>query len=224
MSMCARTDAPRLGVLYAMEREAAGVLSALDAAPLEPLGGMPCYALPGGHVLCVGGVGKVNAALGTQLLIRHFAVTGVHNAGCAGALTDLPVGALVAATHCVQHDVDTALAGDPPGFVSTVARVELPCAPLPRAVGAIPGVVATGDWFGRDPDRARWIRDTFGAAVCDMEAGAAAQVCLRYGLPCQVVKVVSDHLFSPDQGGEYRDNFSQAMAALDAAVAAILEG
>ena len=57
-----------------------------------------------------------------------------------------------------------------------------------------------------------------------MEGAAAAQVCLRHGLPCTVVKSVSDHLFAPDQGVEYQENFQRAMDSLDKAVMAVLEG
>lgn len=212
----------KLGLLYAMEREAAGLLEKLDAKALPPQAGMAFYALPGGHVLCVGGVGKVNAAMAAQVLLDRFGVEGILNAGCAGALADLPPGTVVAAGHCVQHDVDTSLAGDPVGLVSTVNVVELPCAPLPLAHG-VTGTVATGDWFGRDYDRARAIQARFGALVCDMEAGAVAQVCLRWGLPCYVLKVVSDHLFAPDQDREYQENFAAAMEALDGAVAAAVK-
>lgn len=212
----------KLGVLYAMAREAQGLLEALNARALEPVSGVPLYALPGGHILAVGGVGKVNAAMAAQLLIDRFSVEAILNPGCAGALTGLPVGTVVAATHCVQHDVDTTLAGDPPGFVSTVERLEFPCAPVPLAE-AMSGIVATGDWFGRDFDRARRIRDAYRAKVCDMEACAVAQVCLRNGLPCMVVKAVSDHLLSPAQDVEYRENFHAAMASLDDAVAHIIK-
>lgn len=214
----------KLGVLYAMDKEAAGLVKRLGAAPLPAQAGMALYALPGGHVLCVGGVGKVNAAMAAQLLIDRFEVDAILNAGCAGAFfATLPTGTIVVADYCVQHDVDTALAGDPVGLVSTVNVVEFPCA-VPAVPGAVKGVVATGDWFGRDHDRARAIQERFGAVVCDMEAGAVAQVCLRQGLPCYVVKSVSDHLFSPRQDREYQENFQQAMDSLDAAVAAILEG
>ncbi len=210
----------KLGILYAMEKEAASLLGKLDAQPLGAQAGMPLYALPGGHILCVGGVGKVNAAMAAQMLIDRCWVDGILNAGCAGALSDLPVGTVVAATHCVQHDVDTSLAGDEPGFVSTVNCTEFPCQ-LPKAPGLTQGVVATGDWFAHDPGRARAIQERYGAAVCDMEAGAAAQVCLRNGLPFLCLKAVSDHLFAPDQGREYEENLSAAMAALDGAVTAV---
>ena len=213
----------KVGVLYAMEREAAGLLNKLGAKPLEPLGGMPMYTLPHGHVLCVGGVGKVNAAMAAQALIDHFGVDAILNAGCAGAFEDLPVGTIVVADHCVQHDVDTTLAGDPPGFVSTVNVTRFPCR-LPALPVGVRGVVATGDWFGKDYDRAKAIQTTYNATVCDMEGAAAAQVCLRHGLDCMVVKSVSDHLFAPNQDTEYQENFQRAMDSLDAAVAAILEG
>lgn len=212
----------KLGVLYAMGKEAAGLLDALEAKALAPVASIPLYALPGGHILAVGGVGKVNAALSAQQLIDRFSVDALLNAGCAGALSDLPVGTLVAARHCVQHDVDTTLAGDPPGFVSTVERVEFPCAPVPLPE-VMSGVVATGDWFGRDFDRAGRIRDLYQADLCDMEACAVAQVCLRNALPCMALKSVSDHLFSPAQDVEYRANFRSAMAALDQAVAHIIK-
>lgn len=212
----------KLGVLYAMAREAQGLLDKQSARELETAAGIPFYALPGGHVLAVGGVGKVNAAMAAQLLMDRFGVEAILNPGCAGALTGLPVGTLIAATHCVQHDVDTTLAGDPPGFVSTVERVEFPCVPPPLP-NAVPGIVATGDWFSRDFDRARRLRSAYRADMCDMEACAVAQVCLRNGLDCMVVKSVSDHLLSPAQDVEYRENFHAAMAALDEAVAHIIK-
>ena len=212
----------RLGILYAMEKEADRLLKKLEATPLETPAGMPIYALPGNHVLCVGGVGKVNAAMAAQLLIDHHQVDAICNAGCAGAFSDLAVGTIVIAEHCVQHDVDTTLAGDPPGFVSTVAVTQFPCAAVPLE-DAVSGVVATGDWFGRDLTRAERIRDTYHATVCDMEGAAVAQVCLRNGVDCMVIKSVSDHLFAPDQDVEYQENFARAMDALDAAVAAILQ-
>ncbi len=215
----------KLGILYAMEKEAKGFVAKGQAKgqvqTLPQVTGMALYALPKGHILCVGGVGKVNAAMAAQMLIDRFSVEAILNPGCAGALTDLPVGTVVAARHCVQHDVDTSVCGDPVGLVSTVNVVELPCR-LPKAPGLLPGVVATGDWFGRDLHRARAIQEHFGAMVCDMEAGAAAQVCLRQGLPCLALKAVSDHLFSPDQGREYQENFAAAMEALDRAVAAVI--
>lgn len=180
-------------------------------------------------VVCVCGVGKVNAALAAQRLIDRFAPTELWNAGVAGCFTDLPAGTLVAVAHCVQHDLD--VFGDPPGLVPVLERVELPCAcaeqTLARLTGAgfraVSGVAASGDWFGRDLERAAHIRDHFGALVCDMEAAAAAQVCLRNGVPFRSVKCVSDHLFHPSQYEEYQANLPAAVATLNRALAAAMD-
>lgn len=221
----------RIGLLYAMPKEAEGALAACGATEPEIAAGMPFYALRGGHVLCIGGVGKVNAAMAAQRMIDCYDVACLVNVGCAGALADLPAGTLVLGTDCVQHDVDTTLAGDPPGLVSTVNCVRFPCSEQLETVTLLanmgypftPGTIATGDWFGRDYERAGRIRETYGALVCDMEACAAAQVCMRNGVAFQAFKVVTDHLFAAHQEEEYRDNFADAMALLHEAVRVYLD-
>ena len=220
-----------IGLLYAMPKEAKSLLEARCAAEPEITAGIPFYSLCGSSVACVGGVGKVNTAMAAQLLIDRFGVERIVNAGCAGALADLPTGTLVLGTDCVQHDVDTTLAGDPPGLVSTVNCVRFPCAEQLETVTLLanmgypftPGSIATGDWFGRDYARARAIRETYGALVCDMEACAAAQVCMRNDVPFQAFKVVTDHLFAEHQEEEYQNNFDDAMALLNEAVAVYLD-
>lgn len=216
-----------IAIVYAMAGECAGLLERLGGSPLPDAVPFPLYALPDGTLVAVGGVGKVNAAMATQALLDRFPVHEVWNAGCAGAFSDLPVGAIVVGSHCVQHDVDTSLAGDEPGLVSTVERVEFPCDFVEDTLAALPhaqaGVIATGDWFGRDFDRARGIWERYHAAVCDMEGCACAQVCLRNRVPFRAVKAVSDHLLSPAQDQEYQANFPRTMTALDEAVAALLD-
>ena len=180
-------------------------------------------------LVCISGVGKVNAALATQLLIGQFQIQALWNAGVVGCFQPLPVGTLIFATACVQHDLD--VFGDPPGQVPVVERVFLPCARPEEdaarlAAGGLPcttGVVASGDWFGRDLPRAHAIRDRFGALMCDMEAGAAAQVCLRNHVPFRCVKVVSDHLDNPAQYQQYQANLPGAVARLSRALELLLE-
>ena len=94
--------------------------------PVENGAGLPLRRLPGDLMVCVCGVGKVNAALAAQYLIDRFAPAELWNAGVSGCFHDLPAGTVVAATHCVQHDLD--VFGDPPGLVPVLERVELPCA------------------------------------------------------------------------------------------------
>ena len=82
------------------------------------------------------------------------------------------------------------------------------------------GTVATGDWFGIPGARADWIRNTFHPLLCEMEGGAAAQVCCRCGVPFMALKSVSDCLTSKH---DYYFNFPMAMRDLNAAVLAFAE-
>ena len=93
----------------------------------------------------------------------------------------------------------------------------------PQEDDAVPGVAASGDWFGRDLERAGRIRDRFHALVCDMEAAAIAQVCLRNAVPFRCVRVVSDHLFHPSQYEEYQANLPAAVDVLNRALAAAMD-
>ncbi len=216
-------------LLYAMPAEAAPMLS--GAEKLSSVSGASVYSLPGGDTLCICGVGKVNAAMAAELLCREFSPDLIINLGVAGSLNETSVGTLVAAESCVQHDVDTTLAGDEAGFVSTVNTRSFPCSFTheaaaileSRGLRVVRGVVATGDWFGRDFYRAQWIKSEFGADVVDMEACAAAQVCMRNGVAFIAVKSVSDHLFSADQSAEYRENIRSALDSLTTAAKILLE-
>ncbi len=212
-------------LLFAMAKEAAPPFDAGE--PVENGAGLTLRRLSKDLAVCLCGVGKVNVALGAQYLIDRFAPTELWNAGVTGCLTDLPAGTIVAATACVQHDMETF--GDPPGLIPVLEQVELPCAgaddTLARLAAAgfdpVPGIVASGDWFGRDLKRAQRIRDHFHALVCDMEAAAAAQVCLRNAVPFRCVKVVSDHLFQPSQYEEYQANLPGAVQRLTQALCAL---
>ncbi len=213
-------------VLYAMHKEAGPAFA--SAHPLPNRAGLDLRRREDGCLLCVSGVGKVNTALAAQLLIDQFSVTCLWNAGVSGCFQPLPAGTLVVGSACVQHDLD--IFGDPPGLVPVLEQVTLPCARPEEDAAALTaaglpcqtGVVASGDWFGRDFDRAARIRDSFGALVCDMEAGAAAQVCARSGVEFHTLKVVSDHLFHPAQYDEYQANLPAAVARLDRAMAILL--
>lgn len=216
------------GIVYAMHKEMAGPLA--QAKLLGDVAGMKLYQADENTVVCICGVGKVNAAMGAQALIDHFGVEEIWNAGVAGCFHDFPVGTLVVAHHCVQHDMDTSAVGDPVGEIPGLGRIELECT-APQAdvdtltqAGFVPrmGVVATGDWFGRDYARAAMVRDRFSATVCEMEAGAVAQVCEHHTIPFHCLKIVSDHLFHPAQGEEYAQNVPQVVEKLNQALAALL--
>ena len=214
-------------IVYAMHKEIAPPFE--SGVPLENRAGLTLYRLRDDLLVCVCGVGKVNTALAAQYLIDCCGVDELWNAGVTGCFRDYPAGTLLCARACVQHDMDTF--GDPPGLVPVLDMVELSCAGALSHAHTLSaagydchiGIVATGDWFQRDFGRAARIRDRFSADVCDMEAAAAAQVCLRNGVPFHCLKVVSDHLFHPSQYEEYQANLPGAVKRLNEALALLIK-
>lgn len=217
----------KIALLYAMPGEIRSLLTGEYVKPLEVVSGVSFYHIAEDVIACCGGVGKVNAAMSTQLLIDRYHPDCIINAGVAGCLEDLPVGTLVLADRFLQHDVDTTAVGDPIGLVSTVNMVDFPTDDLPRAQSAMErtglpyriGAVATGDWFAVGGERARWIVDTFHPLLCEMEGGAAAQVCLRNQVPFMALKSVSDCVFS---GTDTYFDFPRAMEEVNCAVMAFV--
>ena len=155
-------------------------------------------------VLAVCGPGKVNAALCAQSMILAFHPDWVLNLGVAGAGDeDVSIGDMVIAACAVQHDSDTSPLGDPVGLVSKVNLVEFPCDAalgdrLERAARTLEnvrvhrGVIATGDQFINRGDVRRHIHDLFGAKAVEMEGAAVAHACYVHGVPCGVLRSISD--------------------------------
>lgn len=155
-------------------------------------------------VLAVCGPGKVNAALCTQSMILHYQPEWILNLGVAGAGdTTVAIGDMVVATAAVQHDMDTSPIGDPVGLVSKINLVEIPCdaslrARLVKAASTVAGVtvhegiIATGDQFINSGEKRSLIHRLFGAKAVEMEGGAVAHACYAHGVPCGVLRSISD--------------------------------
>ena len=196
-----------IGLIGAMAIEVEALMSRLEERR-EMVVGMDTFVsgrLFGQEaVLAVCGPGKVNAALCAQSMILHFRPEWVLNLGVAGAgAAGVSIGDMVIATAAVQHDVDTSPIGDPVGMVSKLNLIEIPCDAalrerLVRAARTLPdikvheGIVATGEQFiNRGEVRAR-IHERFHALAVEMEGGAVAHACYMHGVPCGVLRSISD--------------------------------
>ena len=213
-------------LMYAMPKEIKSLVG--ERKPDEVTCGVSFYTLGEDLVACCGGVGKVNAAMATQVAIdRHFPDL-IINVGLAGCFEEVPIGTLVLCESFIQHDVDTTGCGDPIGLVSTVNLVDFPTADLDRAKAAMDktgypyrvGKCATGDWFAVDGDRAAFIKDTYHPLLVEMEGGAAAQVCYRNGVPFMAIKSVSDCL---NDNQNYYLDWPKAMEHLNDVVMAFVD-
>ena len=217
-----------IGLVYAMTLEIESLLTNENAQPLQTVAGVPFYRIRDNVIACAGGVGKVNAAMATQLMISLYQPDLILNAGVAGCFAHAEIGDLVLAEQFMQHDFDTSNIGDPEGFVSTVNCTYFPTSDFEKAKAAMDkvgmpyrtGLVTTGDWFGVDCDRARHIADTFHPLLCEMEGCAIAQVCMRNGVKFMSLKSVSDCLF---EHHDFYFNFPTAMKDLNRVVVQFID-
>ena len=215
----------KIGLAYAMSGEIESILQITNAKLLETVCGVPFYEIEEGIIAYAGGIGKVNAAMSTQLFIDRYQPDWIINAGVAGSFLDVPIGTVVLADCFVQHDVDTTAMGDAVGLVSTVNRVYFPTDGVDTLEGILSGLgvehltgkVATGEVFMVKGLRTDWVAKTFSPTLCEMEGGAIAQVCLRNGVKFSALKSVSDRLCHENNMEEYF-NFGEAMAKLNTIV------
>ncbi|MBU0982572.1 MAG: 5'-methylthioadenosine/adenosylhomocysteine nucleosidase [candidate division Zixibacteria bacterium] len=153
------------------------------------------------------GVGKVNAAIATQLLVDRFNAESIVFTGLAGTLVPyLNRGDIVISSSVVQHDVDLSAFGRRVGELPDLARavdadqrlVHAAAGVCERVIADDPerkmvvGTIASGDSFVADPEKIRWLQAEFGAVAVEMEGGAVGQVCRMSKIPFVVIRVISD--------------------------------
>ncbi len=192
-----------LGIIGAMDIEVSKLVETMETAETARMAGITFHKgkLSGCDVVVArSGVGKVCAAVCAQLMISQFGADAIVNTGVAGGImSDLRQCDLVVADAFIQHDIDTTALGDPMGYVSELGVVEMVCSRRLSNVlcdissQARRGQIATGDQFIADHDKAVRIAQEFGAAACDMEGGAIAQVCMMNKVKFAAVRCISDN-------------------------------
>lgn len=199
-------DLAPFGIIGAMDLEVELLRASMADAAMEAVGG--CEYAHGriDGVDCVVaqcGVGMVNAAACTQALVDRFQVGCVVNTGVAGSLAPaVGVGDVVVATDAVNWMMDVQNLGYAPGQTPGLPSASLPTSDKLRAAAVAAaraegaavceGRVASGDRFVRSPAERQRIASTFGALCCEMEGAAIAQVCQANGVPCAIVRAISD--------------------------------
>ena len=126
------------------------------------------------------GIGKVAAAVAVSRAIAERQPSFVLNVGTAGALHDGLEG-VHRIGRVLEHDVDHAALG---ALIGEDISGEVVLDPDE------PWVLATGDAFVADEAVRRALAER--AHLVDMEGYAVARACQAAGVPCEMVKVVSD--------------------------------
>ncbi len=163
-----------------------------------------------GHaiVLLKCGVGKVNAAIATQLLIDRFGVDSIIFTGMAGGLVPyIKKQDIVISNFVVQYDVDLTAFGRRPGEIPELSRLIEANPNLIKSArkafdtykseksiksNVIVGTIACGDTFVSDSEKIQWLQTEFGAVAVEMEGGAVGQVCQMNNVPFVIIRIISD--------------------------------
>lgn len=197
----------RIGIIGAMEEEIEILKASIEHLKEETHLGFSFYSgeLKGKSVtLLKSGIGKVNAAIGTTLLIEKFKPSHIINTGSAGGFdTSLNVGDVVVSTDVLYHDVDVTAFGYAPGQMAGMPATYTPNAELIKLaethldklenIQTVAGKIASGDVFMADPARVEQVKTTFpDVKAVEMEAAAIAHTCYVAGVPFIVFRSISD--------------------------------
>ena len=156
----------KTAIIAAMEPELEELVSRMDKASEVKRAGFTFYSgtLAGYEaVLLLSGIGKVNAAVGTALLIEDYHPDAVINTGVAGGFDKtLQPGDIVLSEEVRHHDVDALPfgyeAGQVPGMPAAytadagLLRLAAATAPEELSVQVKTGLIVSGDSFIHEPD------------------------------------------------------------------------
>lgn len=145
------------------------------------------------------GIGKVNAANATAILIYLFGVDAVLNAGLSGAVSSVVREDIVAGTSYVECDFDLTAIGyglgvkpDGEEYVHMADEKLLEAVAKVKCAHVKQGKLGTGDLFLTDNVKKKLFKETFDITAFDMETGAIAAICSKNDIPFLSVRKISD--------------------------------
>ena len=198
----------RIGIVLAMKEELESLRKYLINEKKMTIFNLVFYEGEIANTNCIlveCGVGKVNAARTTQILIDNLKVDTIINIGVAGGIDErLNIGDIVIGERLVQHDFDLTSFGHEKGYISGIGKyinsdqklIEL----VKNAVkneefkntNILEGVIASGDIFCTEKSMAEKIHNKFDALCVEMEGASIAQVCYLCKIPFIVLRSISD--------------------------------
>lgn len=191
----------RIGIIFAMEEELNAFKELVSIENEYEIFDLKFYEANINNIECIlveSGVGKVNAARTTQILIDNMDVEYIFNIGVAGGIDkSLNVGDIVIGEKLVQHDFDITAFNHEKGYIPNVGtfiesdeyliQLAEKCLNEPKK-----GVIASGDIFCTETWMSEKINKKFNALCVEMEGASIAQVCFLSHIPFLIIRSISD--------------------------------
>jgi adenosylhomocysteine nucleosidase len=198
----------KIGIIGAMEEEVNIIKGRMEGAKSRTIASMEfCEGtLQGKQAVIVRcGIGKVNAAVCTQILADIYRVDAVINTGVAGSLrNEINIADIVLSTDTLQHDMDATGFGYEAGVIprmeqsifkadmTLLTKAEEVCEAVLPEVGVHTGRIVSGDQFISDSSKKEWLVNTFGGYCTEMEGAAIAQAAYLNRIPFLIIRAISD--------------------------------
>ena len=197
-----------IGIIGAMEEEVLTLKDKMEIHEVRSIASLDFFIgeLRNKKVVVVqAGIGKVNAAVCTQILIDVFYADAILNTCVAGALSDkLEIGDVVISKEAAQHDFDATSfdykIGEIPRMGTSVFKAdehmlkiaEKASDVLSASVRVYYEKIVSGDQFIADPKRKKEIIRDFNGFCTEMEGAAIAHTCYLNRTPFIIIRSISD--------------------------------
>ena len=197
-----------VGIIGAMEEEVAALKEKIVIDEVKKYASLEFYSgkmYDKDIVVVRCGIGKVNAAVCTQIMIDKFGVDMIIDTGVAGAVSNkLNIADIVVSSDALQHDMDAT------GFgykVGEIPRMDVSCFKadeklIELAKKASSNKIAdhkvfverivSGDQFVSDMKVKERLIEDFNGFCTEMEGAAIAHVCHLNKIPFVIIRSISD--------------------------------
>ena len=180
-----------IGIMGAMPDEVDQLCAQLADVTKENYAGVEyhCGTLQGKQVVvCCAGMGKANAASTVQVLCTKYNIDKLIFSGIAGNMTSkIGIGDVELSMIAQSAPFQTEYHGDPALVQAALDACEA-C-----GVKAIAGKIATGDTFVGDAATKKTIEEKCHPDCVEMEGAAVSQIAGRNGVPCVILRAMSDN-------------------------------
>ena len=218
----------KIGIIGAMEKEIEALRTDMTEKTTRVISGMRFDEgkLCGRDVvLAVAGIGKVNAAITTQMMIDRFEGERIINTGIAGAVHhDLKVLDVVISRELCYHDFNARFLCDYPPYIDGIHASELMVESAVEAFQQIDhgssccfvGKIATGDQFIESAEVKNKIVEEHHPMSVEMEGAAIGHTCCVNDIPFVIIRTMSDN--ADEEAAESATNFEETAARHSAGI------